>query len=177
MFKICHLKPCYKLFHFIVVLSLLAGCGFHLRGAFSIPTSLQTLQVLPNQPYDTFQRALRQFLKSNNIKIVDNNIAETTKVATLTILEQAFSEKTIAYGSNGLPNRAALTLKIIYQLTNPQGKPVGANTVVSVERELTLNPNFVLGTDNERSRLQADLYRDAASQLVRQLSMIPAHEL
>lgn len=177
MLKICNLKPCYKLLHFVMVLFLLTGCGFHLRGTFSIPKSLQTLQILPNQPYDTFQRVLRQFLKSNNIKIVDHNVEEATKVATLTILGQAFSERTIAYGSNGLPNRAVLELKITYQLTNPQGNPVGVNTVVVVERELTLNPLAVLGTDNERNRLQADLYRDAASQLVRQLSMIPAHEL
>lgn len=173
MFRISYVK----LFHFIIVLSLLAGCGFHLRGTFSIPSSLQTLEVLPNQPYDTFQRALRQLLKSNHVKIIDRSVEETTKIATLTILGQAFSERTIAYGSNGLPNRAALALKINYQLTNPQGKPVGSNTVVEVERELTLNPNAVLGTDNERARLQADLYRDAASQLVRQLSMIPADEL
>jgi outer membrane lipopolysaccharide assembly protein LptE/RlpB len=62
------------------------------------------------------------------------------------------------------------------ELTNPQGKLLETNTLVIVERELTLNPNAVLGTDNERSQLQTDLYRDAASQLVRQLSMIPVHE-
>lgn len=168
MFKIFNLK----LFHFMIVLSLLTGCGFHLRGTFSIPPSLQTLQILPNQPYDAFQRTLKQFLKSNNIKIVEQNIENTIPVATLTILSQAFSERAIAYGSNGLPNRAVLDLKISYQLTNAQGKPFGSNTLVTVERELMLNPNAVLGTDNERSHLQADLYRDAASQLARQLSMI-----
>ena len=171
MFKIFNLK----LFHFIVVLSLLAGCGFHLRGAFSMPQSLQTLQILPNQPYDTFQRTLKQFLKNNNIKIIGQNIENTLPVATLTILSQAFSERAIAYGSNGLPNRAVLELKINYQLTNPQGKPLGNNALVTVERELMLNPNALLGTDNERNHLQVDLYRDAASQLVRQLSMISDH--
>jgi len=163
-------------FPFILVLSLLTGCGFHLRGAFSIPESLQTLQILPNQPYDIFQRTLKQFLKSNNITIVDPCITKTTNIPTLTILSQAFAERTLAYGSNGLPNRAVLELKISYQLTNPQGKRLGTNTLVTVERELTLNPNAVLGTDNERTYLQAELYRDAASQLVRQLSMIPDHE-
>lgn len=167
--KIAHLK----IFNLIVVFSLLAGCGFHLRGAFSIPPALQTLQILPYQPYDAFQRALKQFLKSNHVKIVEQNIEKTNSVATLTILSQTFSERTIAYGSNGLPNRAILELKISYQLTNPEGKLLGENSLVTVERELTLIPNAVLGTDNERTYIQADLYRDAASQLVRQLSMIP----
>jgi LPS-assembly lipoprotein len=171
MFKIFNVK----LFHFMIALSLLTGCGFHLRGAFSIPQSLQTLQILPHQPYDVFQRALKQFLKSNNIKIIEQNIDNTLAVTALTILSQAFSERPIAYGSNGLPNRAVLELKISYQLTDPKGKLLGNNTVVTVERELMLNPNAILGTDNERSHLYADLYRDAASQLVRQLSMISDH--
>ncbi|HXH54336.1 MAG TPA: LPS assembly lipoprotein LptE [Gammaproteobacteria bacterium] len=171
MFKILSLK----LFHFIIMLSLLTGCGFHLRGAFSIPQSLQILQILPHQPYDIFQRALKQFLKSNHIKIIEQNIENTLAVTTLTILSQAFSERAIAYGSNGLPNRAVLELKISYQLTDPKGNPLGNNTLVTVERELMLNPNAILGTDNERSHLHTDLYRDAASQLVRQLSMISDH--
>lgn len=163
-----HLKICY----FIAILSLLAGCGFQLRGAFSIPSSLQTLQILPYQPYDTFQRTLKQFLKNNEVKIIEQNIDNTVQVAKLTILSQGFSERTIAYGSNGLPNRAVLELKISYQLTNAQGKILGNNTLLFVERELMLNPNAVLSTDNERNHLHAELYRDAASQLVRQLSMI-----
>ncbi|HEV2523874.1 MAG TPA: LPS assembly lipoprotein LptE, partial [Gammaproteobacteria bacterium] len=80
MFRISRLK----LFHFMIVLSLLTGCGFHLRGVFSIPPSLQTLQILPNQPYDAFQHVLKQFLKSNNIKIIEQNIENTMPVATLT---------------------------------------------------------------------------------------------
>jgi LPS-assembly lipoprotein len=173
MFKITNLK----FIQFFLVLSLLTGCGFHLRGTFSIPPMLQILQILPYQPYDNFQRALRPLLKNNDVKVVDQNVAEHTKVASLTILSQAFSERTVAYGSNGLPNRAVLSLKISYQLIAPNGKSIASSKVVSVERELTLNPNFVLSTDNERTRLQGDLYRDAALQLVRQLSMIPLHEL
>ena len=156
----------------MIVLSLLTGCGFHLRGAFSIPQSLQTLQILPDQPYDAFQRALKQFLKSNHITLVEQTTENKKPVTTLTIVSQAFSERAIAYGSNGLPNRAVLELNISYQLSNPQGKLLRDNALVTVERELMLNPNAVLGTDNERSHLQVELYRDAASQLVRQLSMI-----
>ncbi len=163
-----HLKFCY----FIAIFSLLGGCGFQLRGAFSIPLALQTLQILPHQPYDTFQRTLKQFLKNNEVKIIEQDIDNTVQIAKLTILSQAFAERTIAYGSNGLPNRAVLELKISYQLTNAQGKALGNNTLVAVERELMLNPNAMLSTDNERNHLHAELYRDAASQLVRQLSMI-----
>lgn len=167
MSKIVRLK-----FYSISLFLLLAGCGFHLKGVFSMPPSLKTLQISPDQPYDDFQRVLKQLLKNNHIQIVEHDRARPLPVATLTILSQTFSERTIAYGTNGLPNRAALELKISYQLSNVQGKLLENSSLVTVERELILDPNAILGTDNERGYLQTELYRDAASQLVRQLSML-----
>src|ERR1700677_119853 len=103
-------------FSFLLLLSLLTGCGFHLRGAFPIDKTFQVLQILPNQPYDTFQLTLKQILKSNNVEVVDQNLAKTKEAATLTLLSQAFSERVIAYGSDGQINRASLQLKVAYQL-------------------------------------------------------------
>jgi LPS-assembly lipoprotein len=169
------MNPCNQTRFFILlsVLFVLSGCGFHLRGAFSIPPFLHVLNVSPNQPFDPFQRALIRTLKSNKIEVVDISMAKTKGAALLTLFSQAFSERTIAYGSDGQPNRAILELKITYQLTDPQGKVIVSDATVEVERELTLNPNAVLGTQNERNRLQSDLHLDAASQLVRQLSTLP----
>lgn len=155
-------------------LLLMMGCGFHLRGVFSIPSALRTLHILPYQPFDPFQRALRQTLKRNEVLVINAEMAAAKSAATLTILNQALSERVVAYGSDGQANRAILELKLSYQLSDPQGKLLFSNGSVEVERELTINPNAVLGSQNERTRLQADLYVDAALQLVRQLSALCA---
>jgi LPS-assembly lipoprotein len=153
---------------FTTVLSLV-GCGFHLRGAFDIPKSLQTLRILPKDPFDPFQRALKQTLSNNGAQIISSSDSESKGSATLTLLNQTFSERNVAYGSDGQPNRALLKFTVSYQLIDTQGKTVISHTSVQVERELTLNPTTFLATNNERSRLKNDLIVDAATQLVRQL--------
>lgn len=154
-----------------MLLALATGCGFHLRGTFSIPKPLQILRILPNQPYDTFQQALRQTLKMNGVEIVDQNLAKIKDAATLTLLDQAFTERTVAYGSDGQPNRAILQFKMHYRVTDAKGTML-TEAVAQIERELTLNPNAVLGTDNERARLKSDMMLENACQIVRQLSVI-----
>jgi LPS-assembly lipoprotein len=153
------------------LLFLLMGCGFHLRGTFSIPPSLQILRVCPNIPIDPLQRPLRQILKGNGVQIIDEHHPDYASVPTLTILSQALTERAVAYGTDGQVNRSAIQLAISYQITDAKGKVILPCNGVRVERMLTVNPNAVLGTDNERTRVNSELYQDGAMQLVRQLSM------
>ena len=162
-----------KLFSGILILiSLVSGCGFQMRGAISLPEHLKSLIVLPNRPYDPFQRALKQTLKLNKIILVEQD-NEKNKSAKLTIINQEFSERTTAYGSDGQANQALMKLKITYQFTDPDGKVIIDNQTAEVERELITNPGAVLITDTERERLRADMTVEAALQLVRQLSVMP----
>ncbi len=145
----------------------LPGCGFQLRGAYPIPVELQTLKITPHQPLDNFQRTLRPLLKSNHVNIVDN----LQTPATLELLSQDFTEKVVSYGSDGRANRAVITFSVQYQLLL-NGKPLSETHQVNATRELTIDPNNYLATDHERNRLKTDLYLDAASQLIRQFSII-----
>ncbi len=166
-------KTSTKLLHLLISFALLVGCGFHLRGTFDIPKAFQILKISPNQPFDNFQRSLKQTLVSNGVQVIPEGNPQALEYVTLTLVSQAFSERTVAYGSDGQPNRAILKFKVIYQLTDSQGKLIVPATSVQVERELTINPSAYLATDNERTRLRNDLTVDAASLLVRQLSFTP----
>lgn len=162
---------------FMLSFVLMSGCGFHLRGAFAFPMYFQSLQILPNQPYDSFQLALKQILKNNHVKIVDAMLTKTKRTSTLFILSQGFSEQTIAYGSEGQINRINLQFNICYQLIDPNGKIITKNGTVQTEREITMNQNAVLSTENEHDRLKLDLYTDGALQLVRQLSLNQSYNI
>jgi len=156
----------------LVLISLVSACGFKMRGAIALPEHLRTMLVLPNQPYDPFQRALRQTLKLNGILLVEQE-NESDKYAKLTIANQEFSERTTAYGSDGQANQILMKLKITYQFTDAEGKEIVTLQTAEVERELITNPGAVLVTDSERERLKSDMTVEAALQLVRQLSAIP----
>jgi len=166
-------KSSSKFITLIAFFCLLASCGFHLRGNFDIPNSLRIMRILPNQPFDPFQRSLKKTLISNGVQVVTDEDPRAKDSAKLTLQSQLFSERNVAYGSDGQPNRALLTFNVSYQISDAQGKLLIPGASVQVERELTLNPTAYLATDNERARLRNDLIIDAASQLARQLSIAP----
>jgi LPS-assembly lipoprotein len=163
-----HKYFCYSIS--IIILVFLTSCGFHLRGTFLVDPALQSLRIISPDPYDPFQRILEIALKNNNICVVDpeDNISVSSK---LIIANIVFTERAVAYGSDVQVNRATLQLTIYYQVTDKDNKLIIPNTQIEVERDLTINPNAVLGTESERARVRAELYEDAASQLVRQLSV------
>lgn len=154
----------------ILLLSfLLTSCGFHLRGTFAIPPILKILRICPEEPFDPFQRLLRQTLKTNEITIVPAHCKDI-KAAVLTLSQQAFTERVVGYGSDIQADRAVLQFSVTYQVQHPDGKILLAEGIVKVERDLPLNPNAVLGTDNERNRVKNELLNDAVLTLLRQLS-------
>ena len=106
---------------------------------------------------------------NNNIKIITARDPKVREHVTLTLLSQGFSERTVAYGPDGQSNRAALRFAMTYQLLDPEGKFMIPDATLQVERELTINPNAVLATENERIQLKHDLMMSAACQLVRQI--------
>lgn len=147
----------------------ISACGFQLRGQFHIPGPLQTLKIMPDCAYDNFQRILRRTLKNNCVTVVGG--ACELEVNTLTILSQKFIEQNLAYGRDLQVNRILLQLQIKYQITDPACNALIPESTIQVERELTVNPNAVLGSDHERHRVQLELYNDAAIQILRQLSV------
>lgn len=153
----------------MVILLLLTGCGFQLRGTFNIAPELRVLKIEPDQPYDPFQRNLRQAFKANCVTVLDwcdnNNNASILKLSNVN-----FTERTVAYGSDVQVNRVTLQFSFSYQVVNAAGLVIVPCNTVDVERDLTINPYAVLGTENERASVKTELYNDATDQLIRQLS-------
>jgi len=154
-----------------ICLLLLVGCGFHLRGQLIIPPELRVIQILPNTPFDPYQKYLRQALKSNEVRVIGPSEEGAKSVLILTLLSQNISERTLAYGGDGQTNRVLMQLTVIYQVSKPNGVILIPSSTAQAERELSVNPNFVLSNETERNQVREDLYVDATAQLMRQLSI------
>jgi LPS-assembly lipoprotein len=149
---------------------LLQGCGFHLRGSYPIPEALKIVHISPYQPYDPFQRALRQMLAGNGVQIVDSASGDAIPPSTLTIKNQQFEERPIAYGVDGRVTRTRLALRLEYAV-DIQPAYHDEHTI-RVARDYNPNPSNVLGTENEGNRLKEDLYEAAAAQCILELSLV-----
>lgn len=154
--------------NFIYILILfIAGCGFHLRGTVSIPKSLRTLAVYPNNPYEPFQRELRSKLENKNVKILPAN---TKNIASLHISEPTFSEQVIAIGDNNQPGQLRLYINVTYSLYDKNEKLIQGPTTVTSSKDFSVNPNDILGADTEREAIKNELRSNATSNILRKIS-------
>src|SRR5437868_4196695 len=107
-----------KLSAWILLISLagfsLTGCGFHLRGHYTIPAIFQVLKIEPVQPYDRLQNSFRRTLNQIGICIVNEAEPLPENYAILHIIEQNFTERTTAFGPDVQINRVMLQLTLSY---------------------------------------------------------------
>jgi len=153
----------------LLLFSMLMGCGFQLRGQCAVPTDLKVLRISPDEPFDAFQRTLRQTLKTQGIQFANSR---NNRAATLVLSQMKFTETHLAYGSDIQVNRLLLGFSFQYTVLDPDDQKCLPPGTVQVSRELTVNPSDVLGTENERDRITKELYVDASLQFMRQLGSL-----
>jgi LPS-assembly lipoprotein len=166
-----------KCLTFLCLLLVMTGCGFQLRGQFAIPACFKTLKVQPENAFTPFQQALKKTLHANGVTVIEAQDEESTNLATLLIINQTLTERTIAYGADIQASRGRMQLEVIYQLKDATGALVIDNSKIKVEREFQINPNAVLGTENEREHVRSEIYLEGAAQLIRQLSVTLSKDL
>lgn len=128
----------------LLALSLLNGCGFHLRGTSSTPPELQQVYFSTNTPDSPLSTGLRRLLKAMHSNVV-KNVAQ----APFSIM---LSRDKFSYGRPDIVN-TTLTSYMNYMQTativiiNNQTHKIAITKDFSLTQSLTLNVNQIYTTD------------------------------
>jgi len=150
----------------ILILSCLSACGFKMYGT-SSPLKSMPIYLQSQDPYGSFTIALKQALKSADIKLVENTFKAPI---TLNLTKITF------YHDN--PNITSSAQASIYNFTytvsfdwknNKTGKSLVGPQVITVTRALTLNPNEVLATSSEVKIMKGEMERELIMQIFNRL--------
>jgi LPS-assembly lipoprotein len=152
----------------LLILTIITGCGFHLRGAVQFPTWLHSVYITPDDPYEPLQRNIHRIFENNKITIV-TEINKETAVQELTT--PTFTESILALNANGQPQRFRLAITVQYKLTY-DNKVLCPTTVIQRTRDFTISPMQILSSENERRLIKDELLQEVTSQLLRQLSIV-----
>ncbi|MBD1228717.1 LPS assembly lipoprotein LptE [Xenorhabdus griffiniae] len=149
-----------------------AGCGFHLRGTTQVPKELQTLQLSSGDPYGPLARAVRQQLRLNDVKIVENGDAS---LPILKLVSSSENKETVSIFQDGKAAERLLVLNVDAQVLMPNGSiyPLRAK----VDRSFFDNPLEALAKDAEDELVKQEMREQAARQLMRQLLTVHGAEL
>lgn len=154
----------------IICVNLAGCCGFKMRGKLDVPPYLRTVCVTPYEPYEPLQRAVREQLIANKVKIVAN---PTGNIAVLQLSKPTTSEQVLAVGSSGEVQRYQLSLSVSYTLTRKDANNTNLQRSITRTRELNRSNNMLLSNEGESQIVQRELLNEAVYEILRQITARP----
>lgn len=151
---------------FLLIL-VITGCGFKLRGMVDMPTWLNNISITVKAAHQDLASLLKDSFQSYGVRIV----ADPGKAEYLLIIENDASQQQMtSVSASTTPRQYLLTYTIVYSLIKANGTPIVTSNIISVTRQLTVNNDRILGSDAEEILIYAEMRREAVMQIINRLS-------
>jgi len=153
---------------------LLAGCGFHLRGAAVVPEVMERT-YLQGVPVDSaLAQEVEAVVEGAGGKVVQ-------RLADATAILQLGSERTdrriASVDASGKVREYALHYSLPFSLLSPGGDVLLAERTVETSRSYNFDAGNVLGAGSEEALLLREMRGFAVRQMLRQVRMAARHDL
>ncbi|MBT8088769.1 MAG: hypothetical protein KJO01_01040 [Gammaproteobacteria bacterium] len=152
----------------IAVVTLIAGCGFHLQGAFTAPATLERTYIATNDQYSQFYRELRLQLQDAGVQLVDTQ-AEST--ATFSILYDETDQRVLSVSARNVPTEYEVYYTIQYAIDGTDSRLLETQDL-TITRNYTYDSRLVLGKAREEELLREAIVRDLVRIVLKQISTI-----
>lgn len=145
----------------LLLLVVVTGCGFHLRGVYQLPPQMATTMLKVDNMNSELARGLKRSLETSGIIIVDN-VVDKKSIAVLRVNKENHSKRVLSVDINGRVREYALHYALTIELSGPTGLVMPDQTL-EMSRDFLFDPEDVLGKSDE----EADLLRDMQQDMVR----------
>lgn len=152
--------------HLILILSLtlIASCGWHLRGVSQLPEGFRIVHVGGGP--QTIRDQLIQRLRFNDVVVPESALDATSQIE---INEYSIDQRTLSVNSVG--QIAEYEFNGLLDVTVTRRESI-QNIIVEARRILQNDVNNVVATQQEETQLKAALNSDLLSRLMRRLERI-----
>jgi LPS-assembly lipoprotein len=149
----------------VLVALLVSACGFHLRGAYSLP--FDTLFI--NQPETSELHAVikRNIEASTQTRIV-SNVQDAQ--ANLLVISDAQTKNILSLNSAGRVREYQLVRTFTFKVIDSKAAEYLQPSTISISREMTFDDSAVLSKEAEEALLWRDIQNDLVQQLLRRLA-------
>jgi len=148
---------------------LLQGCGWHLRGAQSLPPELQSLHLQTVSENSKFSRSLKRSLTAMDVTLAD---APSGAPYTLSVSDIRKSRRTVSTTGSAKVAEYALTSTLTYSVNNQEGEQLIEPTRLSTEKIYLFNRSNAVSAFEEEHLLREEMQRDLVQQLIRRYRAI-----
>jgi len=147
-----------------VLLILLAGCGFHLRGEAHYPFDTLFVNSPASQPLTTDLR--RSLQGAGSAKIVPS-ADQAQAILDITAVEN--NKQILSLTSGGKVSEFLLTKRVLFRVRDKDGNDWLPTSEIVVRRTYTYSDTEALAKEYEEQRLWHDMQDDAVQLIVRRL--------
>ena len=159
-----------KLLVSATVLIMLQSCGFHLRGEIELPPEIHQLAIDDVTTTSQIAQELKIQLRRHDIKLL-NNIEDAKLI--IVIDGERNQRRVMTVSPEGQVQEFELMYTVNYSIQNKDNKEASiANQSLTIRRGLRFDETAVLGKTSEETRLQEDMVRAAAEQILRRLQKV-----
>jgi LPS-assembly lipoprotein len=143
------------------LISLLLGCGYHLRGSIDLPEQFKSLYLFGVS--SPLQTELQSLLRAAN-----GHVAASPNQAglVLKVMKEELRNRVISVGSAGKSSEVELAYYLRFQFFDNQEKPLLDEQTIELSREFFNDQTAVLAKDNEELLIRKEIYKQVARMLM-----------
>lgn len=156
----------------LILLLMLNGCGFSLRGDYALPTNITVVQLTSAQPHSALKRTLSQQLKPYNVQVLSAGDGKDDKAVNLFIIADSLDRRLLSLFPTGQVAEYELIYSVSYQLQFAGQDAELLN--VEVRREYQDDPDAVLAKSRELELVLGEMREQAADRIIQQISVTNA---
>jgi len=152
-----------------VLILLLSGCGFQMRGQANLPPGLEKMTISGLDTYDQLVIVLSRYLRANGVQVISDNDPEA---AELRLSGFKLDKEILVVGTDGRVREYRLFTRVMMSVQDKEkGLDLPAEQI-TVKRDLLWNPDDVLGKTEEERVLREEMVRDLAQKIVERLGSL-----
>lgn len=151
----------------ILTLFVLSSCGFHLRGIVAMPAWLNNIAIIVPPEQRDLEPLLKEQLHGYNIHVTDDPASANYW---LTIESDQFQQNISSISSSTTPRQYQLVYTVQFKLERAREYVIIPSNEIVISRQITINSNRILGSNNEESHQKHDMEREAIIQMMYRLS-------
>lgn len=152
----------------LILTLVLAGCGFQLRSALSLPSDLGPIQVEGQGRYSPLADSLSQALIRSGATVVERS-GRDEDVARLRVLSERWGSTPISIDARGRAQEYTLRYAVVFELVRADGEDLVPQQAVELARDYIQSPSDLTGADSERELLSREMRRDMVASILRRI--------
>jgi len=145
----------------VLLLSLLSSCGYHLRGAISLPSGLKSIYLDGASP--TLRERVKQVIASNDLVLSDTS--ENTGLI-IHVYNEESHRRILSLSAGGAANDFELAYELNYDVLDAKNKVLVQHQTISVKREYFNNQQAIIAKDNEELVIKGEMYKQAVGSML-----------